>query len=105
MTGSGRERRQHKRVPFIQDVKIVGGGTVRSTEISVGGMYLEMIQSYPQGAALELRFKLRDTDEEPIQVKAQVLYSHQHVGVGLRFSNLKPEDLKRIEQFVQQAGG
>src|ERR1700741_5422097 len=105
MAGSGRERRQHKRVPFIQDIKIVGGGTVRSTEISVGGMYLEMIQTYPEGAVLDLQFKLKNTDEKSINVQARLLYKHSHVGIGLTFLNLTPEDRIKIEKFVEQAGG
>ena len=105
MADSGRERRQHKRAPFIQDVKIIGGGTVRSTEISVGGMYLEMIQSYPEGSVLELQFKLRNTDEKPINVQARLLYKHSHIGIGLCFLNLTSEDRTKIEKFVDQAGG
>jgi hypothetical protein len=104
MAGSGQERRQHKRVPFIQDIKIIGGGTVRSTEISTGGMYLEMIQIYPDGAVLDLQFKLRNTDEKPIKVQARLLYKHSQVGIGLCFLNLTAEDRAKIEKYVDQAG-
>jgi len=98
----GHERRQHKRKPFIKEIEIINVGLLRSSELSVGGMYLETILSYCAGTVLELQFRLRDTDEHPINVQGQVLYSHKHVGVGLSFLNLKLEDRQKIEKFIEE---
>ena len=96
------ERRQHKRIAFIQEVKVHLIGSLRCSDLSVGGMFLETVQSYGAGTTIELRFKLNDSDEYPIDVQARVVYLYQGIGVGLCFLNLKPEDRQRIEKFVQE---
>jgi len=94
------ERRIDKRVPFIQEVEIVGMGTRRCSDLSVGGMYLETIAPYTPGEALPLRLKLQESDPRPIEVQSRVLYVHPGIGVGLGFVDLKSEDRKRIEKMV-----
>jgi len=53
---------------------------------------------------LDLQFKLRKTDECPINVQGCVLYKHKNLGFGLGFLNLKPEDYQKLEEFIEQAG-
>lgn len=95
------DRRKHKRIHFIKEVEVIGVGIRRCTDLCCGGMYLETVQSFPEGSLVELRFKLRDTDELPIRVQARVLYVHKGVGAGLCFTNLKSEDRERIERFIE----
>lgn len=94
------ERRVHKRVPFIQDVEIVGVGMRRCSDLSIGGMYLEAVSTFAEGEVLGIRFKLQNTDPQPIEVQVKVLYVHPSVGVGLSFVDLKPADRERIGRFV-----
>jgi PilZ domain len=95
------ERRRNRRVHFVKEIEVVGVGTRRSTDLSIGGMYLDTHEHFPQGTYIELRFKLHDTDPQPIQVHARVLYVHEGVGIGLGFINLKPEDGVKIMKFVE----
>lgn len=96
------ERRRNKRVHFVKEIEVVGVGIRRSTDLSVGGMYLDTHEHFPQGSHIELRFKIHDTDPQPIQVHARVLYVHDGVGIGLGFVDLKSEDQVKIKKFVQE---
>jgi len=96
------ERRKHRRAPFIKEIEVIGLGTFRSSDISIGGMYLESMQDFPPGTLLDLQFKLHDSDEKPISVQARVLYSQPSVGLGMDFVNISTEDRERILKFVEQ---
>lgn len=97
------ERRSSGRVPFDKEVEVVGVGVHRSSDISIGGMYLNTKQGFPMGNPITLRFKLQDADAMPIQIRARVLYTHKGIGVGLGFIDLNSEDLARIVKFIEQA--
>jgi c-di-GMP-binding flagellar brake protein YcgR len=94
--------RQHKRVSYVNEVEVVDLGTFRCSDLSLGGMYLETVQSFPVGDMVTVRFKLRHTDEQPIRITARVLYMHEGVGAGLAFVNLNPHDREMIEKFIAQ---
>lgn len=96
------EHRNSKRITFVKDVEVVEVGLRRSADISIGGMYLETMSSFPIGSILDLRFKLQETDERPIEVQAKVLYEHGGMGIGLCFVNLSPEDRDRIQKLIDQ---
>jgi len=95
------DRRRQKRIHFIKEVEVVGVGMRRCSDLCVDGMYLETVHSVPVGTIFDLKFKLHDSDEQPIKVQACVHYIHPGVGMGLGFVNLKPEDLERIKQFIE----
>jgi hypothetical protein len=97
------ERRQHKRAPFTKEVEIVGAGLFRCSNLSAGGMFLETVQFFPVGTVLDLRFKLSEADEHPINVHARVAYIYEGSGIGLYFVSLKSEDRQEIEKFIEQA--
>ena len=96
------ERRIEKRVPFIKEVEVVGIGTRRCSDLSVGGMYLETVAMFPVGTILDLRFKLQDSSEETIQVQARVSYVHSGMGLGLRFMKVTPADSEKIQKWIDQ---
>jgi hypothetical protein len=96
------ERRTDKRIPFVNEVEVVGVGVRRCSDLSIGGIYLDTTSFFPEGAFLHLRFKLRLCDENPIEVKARTLHSIPGLGVGLRFVDLSPEDLEKIQKFIDQ---
>ncbi len=96
------ERRVNKRIRFIKDVEVIGVGVRRCSDLSVGGLYLETVATFSVGNILNLRFKFQDTDEQPIAVKARVLYAHPGVGVGLGFVDLSPESQARLRKYLGQ---
>lgn len=95
--------RRHKRIAFHQEIEVVGVGVRRCTDISVGGLFLETVQSFAAGERLHLRFTLTDGQSHPIDVTAVVRYAQEPVGAGVAFADLAPEDARRLEAFIGPA--
>lgn len=96
------ERRRHKRVSLVQEIECSGGpGSFgkRMTDISVGGMFVDGLTSFPSGSEIGMKFRLPGEDD-PIEVRARVVYVQEKVGSGVQFLDLKQEDFRRIEEFV-----
>lgn len=96
------ERRTNKRIPFVNEVEVIGIGTRRCSDLSTGGIYLDTTSFFPEGTLLTIRFKLHRSDERPIEVKARALYGMPGLGIGLAFIDLSPENLERIQKFIEQ---
>jgi PilZ domain len=96
------ERRINQRGPFIQEVEVIGLGIHRCSDLGTGGLYLETVQLFPVGTPVALRFKLYESDEQPIVVQTRVIYVHEGVGIGLGFVDLKPDDRARIVKYMEQ---
>ncbi len=94
------DRRRRKRIHFIKEVEVVGVGIRRCSDLSIDGMYLETVHSAPVGTIFDLKFKLHDSDKQPIKVQACVHYVHEGIGIGVGFVNLKPEDLEQIKKLI-----
>lgn len=92
--------RRHRRIPFHQEVEVVGVGIRRCTDISVGGLFLETVQSFATGERLHLRFKLTDGTDTPIDVTGIVRYAQEPVGAGVAFADLTRADAARLEAFI-----
>jgi len=97
---SGAEARRFRRVPFITEVEVTGVGMRRSSDISIGGMYLETVHQVPDHDQLELRFKLNENDPQPVIVHARVAYHHPGMGVGLTFTAMSEGTRALIQQLV-----
>lgn len=93
-------RRKSERVPFMQEVEIVGVGVRRCSDISVGGMYLDTVSIFAENEILTLRLKLPGPAPRTVEVRARVRYVHASVGVGLEFIDLRPEDREQIEKLI-----
>ncbi|GEM_PF-3440074 len=96
------EQRASKRVPFIRDIEIVGVGWRRTTDLSIGGMYIETVADFQNGTELDLRFRLTDADSEEIRVRARVLYVHPGIGAGISFLNLSPQNQEKIQAWIDR---
>jgi len=95
------ERRETLRVIFhARTIGDTGSGRFETDllDLSAAGAFLNSVLPFPEHQALTLRFKLGSSE---ITVPAEVCYSIQHVGFGVRFVDLREEDRKRIEQFVR----
>lgn len=96
-----KERRHLGRVNV--NVRVIGdttGGRFETDllDLTSSGAFLESILHFPKGTRITLKFKI---DSTPIVVPAEVCYSIEHVGFGVRFVDLKDEDWNRIERFLQ----
>ncbi|HMJ25009.1 MAG TPA: PilZ domain-containing protein [Pyrinomonadaceae bacterium] len=91
------ERRQFDRARLIVDVHFDGAdstGVSGTTDISLGGLYLNTQLNIPEGSTLTLRIPLGG---EHVVVKADVVYSNPGHGVGVRFHRLS-EDARILMQ-------
>lgn len=99
---SRNERRASKRKSFVcaVEVKPEGGGrfTARINDVSVSGVFVESVASFPIGTNLHLKFRINGTQVETF---GEVRYCMTQVGMGVRFLDLKSEYRVAIESFVE----
>ena len=95
------EKRRYRRVKILQDIHFGHRGQRRMDDLSEEGMFIATPADYLPGSIVDLKFRLFG-DDTPIEVKAEVRYVKEGIGMGVRFLNLKPEDRKRIRKFVER---
>ncbi len=96
-----RDNRQLKRIWFDQEVEVIGWKKVRSSQLGLGGMFLNAEDPPAVGKELLLRFKLSDQNPEFLAINARVLYVHPGKGFGLEFKNLPWETLEKISEYLE----
>lgn len=92
------ERRQFDRSRLIVDVFFDGQdatGVASTTDISIGGFYMNTQAELPEGAKLLVRIPLREGHQ--IVAHAIVVYANPGRGVGLSFQSLSEENSALIE--------
>jgi c-di-GMP-binding flagellar brake protein YcgR len=96
------DQRRFPRVPLATQVQHDAGTLIGfSRDVSTGGMFIETNQALDPGTQLSLRFHLGN--EEPIvKAEAEILYQISKVGIGLRFTEVSPEDYERIRAYVSE---
>lgn len=90
------------------DVELTAEGkkhTVRSRNLSLGGMYIDCAFRLPIGAAVNLRFHL-PTQPEAVEVAGDVRWlvqkpGSEEVGIGVRFQGLRARDVWALNRFFQ----
>lgn len=99
---SGSEHRKFVRVPFNCEVDVDGSmAHNRSSDLSIGGMYLDTLQHYEVGAVMGIAFKLHPSDRQPLRLRALVVHFDPGVGVGLDFVD-PPRHIRHvIRRFVE----
>jgi len=98
------DRRRYPRVKVNVPVEIhvdsasspIRGAT---SDLSVGGCYIESIFPFPVGTALDLKLHIETT----LPVDATVVTCDPQVGNGMTFTRMLPEDRKALEAFVEAA--
>ena len=98
------ERREHIRLKLKVPIEIYLEGSespLRSatSDLGLGGCYLETIFPLPIGTNVELKLQLDDT----LLVLATVATCDPQVGNGIRFSRMLPEDLEQLSVFPEAA--
>jgi Domain of unknown function (DUF4388)/PilZ domain len=98
---SGKERREAKRISYICEVECEGAGisrmATRITDLSTTGAFIDSMVNYPPGTPLILKFRVKDI---PIETPCEVRYSLRQMGMGVRFTDLRPEHLSVLEHLI-----
>lgn len=115
MNGNGRSRSlQHggrcgPRVYSLSEIAISYEGqdeqiTVKPPNLSLRGMFINTSRSFPEGAVLNLRFRLMLTRAE-IRTRAEVRHCDAGVGIGVEFIGLSPDAQRVIQREVSLSQG
>jgi hypothetical protein len=76
----------------------------RPPDISTRGMFINTNRSLPEGAVLNVRFRLTHSGVE-IRSRCEVRYCLPGVGVGVEFIDIEPDAVRAIEEETKQAAG
>ena len=102
--GNQQERRQYPRVKISVPVEIHVEGSASpirgsTSDLSLGGCYVETIFPFPVGTALDLKLQIETT----LPIDAIVVTCDPQVGNGMKFARMLPEDRKSLQAFLEAA--
>ena len=101
------ERRRNLRFPFTATVEAVEtkSGTkivARTSDLSLGGCYIDTISPFPVGAEVTIRI-LRDN--ETFEAQSKVVYSKIGMGMGLAFTSAQPKQVRLFQRWLLEISG
>jgi hypothetical protein len=76
----------------------------RPPDVSTRGMFINTSRKFPEGAVLNVNFRLALTGVE-IHSRCEVRYCLPGVGVGVEFVDISPESVRAIEEEVKLGNG
>jgi PilZ domain len=86
----------------LAEIFAVGTGTklqARTSEIGIGGCYVDALCPFAVGTALAVRIV---RDDSSFHTKARVVYSDPSFGMGLAFESMDPEQRNILEDWVAE---
>jgi hypothetical protein len=97
-------RRATRRCSFVAAVEVTELQTdtrisARTSEISLGGCYVDMLGPFPVGSLVQLRIV---RDDGVFEAKARVAYSQQGFGMGLQFIDMTPESRTVLQGWLAE---
>jgi c-di-GMP-binding flagellar brake protein YcgR len=96
-------RRLQRRAPLATQVECDRCMSLAfSRDVSPGGMFIETTNPLPVGSPLTVRFNL-DQKDTVVTATAQVAYHVEKMGMGIIFSEIGPQDLEAIQEYVESA--
>jgi PilZ domain len=99
--------RAAERYSSLRDLHVTYEGhsdtiATRLPDISSRGMFINTAKHFPEGAVLNVRFRLAHTGVE-VQSRCEVRYCLPGVGVGVEFVNISPKAALAIEEELHPA--
>jgi c-di-GMP-binding flagellar brake protein YcgR len=96
------ERRECPRFKVSVPVEICPEGTetpirYSTSDLSLGGCYVESIFPFPVGTRLELKLQLEDT----LLIMGRAVTCDPQVGNGIHFDRMLPEDIEQLRDFLK----
>jgi len=98
------KERAARRCPFVASAEIIEPASrarlaARTSELGIGGCYIETLNPYPDGTLVEVRV-LRD--QGVFEAKAKVVYVHAGFGMGLAFTEIAPKQRLLLEDWLAE---
>jgi uncharacterized protein (TIGR02266 family) len=108
----GPESRKAPRIPLELDVDFESDHNFYhgfAENISSGGLFIATYDHAEPGDTVDIKFRLPDS-AHPIEVTCEVRWVRPYnpdtpdmqPGMGVRFANIRPADVLRIESFVRE---
>jgi len=99
--------RANSRVHCLREISVTYEGqnertVVKAPDLSVNGMFISTTRRFPEGAVLNLQFRMAVTNAV-VQTRCEVRYCLPGVGVGVEFIGIAPEAKKDIERELKLA--
>lgn len=99
------DRRRSPRFPFIASAQVhtdsMGSQlSARISDISASGCYVDTINPLPDGTSVRVKIF---NETKSFEAAATVVYSHTHLGMGLRFSEIAPSSLSVLQGWLPAA--
>jgi hypothetical protein len=100
--GSGRTA---KRFSSLRDLSVSYEGhsediVTRPPDISTRGMFINTTRTFPEGAVLNVKFRLALSGYE-VHSRAEVRYCLPGVGVGVEFIDISRDSVRAIEREIE----
>jgi len=97
-------RRKNPRIKVSVPVEIHVDGNAAplhcaTSDISLGGCYIESMYPFPAGTHLELKLQVADT----LLIDAKVITCDPQFGNGIAFVKMLPEDSDKLAMFIDSA--
>ncbi len=97
--------RRQPRYPFIASAELLeenSGSRMSSriSDLSFGGCYVDTINPLPDGTAVRLKIF---TETHSFEAPATVVYSHTHLGMGVKFGEVQPVYEEVLRLWLPQA--
>jgi hypothetical protein len=107
-THSRKKTRLTPRFSSLRDLSVTYEGhsqdvATHPPDISTRGMFFNTNRNFPEGAVLNVRFRLANSGVE-IQTRAEVRYCLAGVGVGVEFVDISPKAVRAIEEEIASRG-
>jgi len=98
--------RDWDRVTTLKELYLIYEGrsqelAIRAPDISPRGMFINTLDSFPEGAVLKVRFRLARSNYR-VQTRCEVRYCLPGVGVGVEFIDIAPRDEKAIRKEIRE---
>lgn len=100
---AGRDQRKFPRVPLRLEVRWDAGGSRISpdvtTDVSMGGCYVESLSHVSVGSVVKLQFHL--PWNASVSLEGEVLYHHPTVGFGIKFRELTAPQVQVLKSVIE----
>ena len=97
--------RREPRIQHLSELHLSyeGGGydiPIRPPDLSLHGMFVNTSTHFPEGAIVNLRFRLTQSNVE-VQTRGEVRYCLPGIGIGVEFVGLGAEAVRAIEKELR----
>lgn len=99
--------RRTPRISSLRELSVTYEGfsedvITRPPDISTQGMFINTNRNFPEGAVLNVRFRLARSNVE-IRSRCEVRYCLAGVGVGVEFIEISAESVRAIEKEIEMS--